>query len=288
MSVTFSWRPAFSSDSRPSVCPCHVRHALLTEWLLRVECMESGNITETWFCVLARSSQLSCMQVGVVNQARLSSAQLDPLTCQHSAAHGAGQALSHSFERFTHHRAHSNDAESIQAACRFELLAVKQPAAERCQDMAGQPCDEQPCFGRNYTAVATACGKTCNQCNVCQDSDDRCGAWQEEGACQLNALFMAGTCPAACGLCGVFYDPQPPLFVALWNGLLMPTVGFGTAGLGSLGESAVAMALANGAMLLDSAQGREWYREDLTGQVCLLLRAVHLARAWLPYTGSHR
>lgn len=45
----------------------------------------------------------------------------------------------------------------------------------------------------------------------------------------------------------------------------MPCVGFGTAGLGPRTREAVASALEAGYTLLDSAQAREWYREDLVG-----------------------
>ena len=45
----------------------------------------------------------------------------------------------------------------------------------------------------------------------------------------------------------------------------MPRVGFGTAGLGEGTGDAVHAALAAGYRLLDSAQAREWYREDLVG-----------------------
>ena len=43
----------------------------------------------------------------------------------------------------------------------------------------------------------------------------------------------------------------------------LPRIGFGTAGLGERTAEAVGLALAAGYRLLDSAQAREWYREDL-------------------------
>ena len=45
----------------------------------------------------------------------------------------------------------------------------------------------------------------------------------------------------------------------------MPLVGFGTAGLGEATERAVLWALETGYRSIDSAQAREWYREDLVG-----------------------
>lgn len=49
----------------------------------------------------------------------------------------------------------------------------------------------------------------------------------------------------------------------------MPLVGFGTAGLGENTAQAVTWALEAGYRLLDSAQAREWYREDLVGEALL-------------------
>lgn len=53
--------------------------------------------------------------------------------------------------------------------------------------------------------------------------------------------------------------------VKLSNGVDMPQLGFGTAGLGESTGIAVGWALQAGYRLLDSAQAREWYREDLVG-----------------------
>ncbi len=55
-------------------------------------------------------------------------------------------------------------------------------------------------------------------------------------------------------------------YVTLRGGARMPRVGFGTAGLGDGTGAAVRAALAAGYRLLDSAQAREWYREDLAGE----------------------
>lgn len=77
---------------------------------------------------------------------------------------------------------------------------------------------------------------------------------------------MADKCPLVCGMCGKPYTQDPPDWVRLWNGLLMPTIGFGTAGLGSGAAAAVSAALDEGYRLIDSAQAREWYREDLNAQ----------------------
>jgi hypothetical protein len=63
------------------------------------------------------------------------------------------------------------------------------------------------------------------------------------------------------------FDPQPPHWAALWNGLLMPTVGLGTAGLGDKTEAAVRSALRVGYRAIDTAQAPEWYREGLVGAV---------------------
>jgi diketogulonate reductase-like aldo/keto reductase len=60
-------------------------------------------------------------------------------------------------------------------------------------------------------------------------------------------------------------DDNPEGYVTLRGGARMPRVGFGTAGLGDGTGDAVRAALRAGYRLLDSAQAREWYREDLVG-----------------------
>jgi len=69
-------------------------------------------------------------------------------------------------------------------------------------------------------------------------------------------------------------------FVVLPGGARMPRVGFGTAGLTDGTGKAVTAALQAGFRLLDSAQAREWYREDLVGEA---LEAAALPRdqLWL-------
>ncbi|DBB00496.1 TPA: hypothetical protein ACH3X3_002201 [Trebouxia sp. C0006] len=54
--------------------------------------------------------------------------------------------------------------------------------------------------------------------------------------------------------------------VRLSNGIMMPSIGFGTAGLGEDTGQAVKEALLAGYALFDTAQAPEWYREDLVGQ----------------------
>jgi diketogulonate reductase-like aldo/keto reductase len=61
-------------------------------------------------------------------------------------------------------------------------------------------------------------------------------------------------------------DGGADAYVTLRSGARMPRVGFGTAGLGERTAVAVGAALAAGYRLLDSAQAREWYREDLVGE----------------------
>ena len=81
---------------------------------------------------------------------------------------------------------------------------------------------------------------------------------------------MANACRQSCNICPGAFDQHPPGQVRLWNGLLMPAVGFGTAGLGDRTTEAVQAALLAGVRMLDSAQAREWYREDLNGKVCYM------------------
>jgi diketogulonate reductase-like aldo/keto reductase len=50
------------------------------------------------------------------------------------------------------------------------------------------------------------------------------------------------------------------------NEIQMPRIGFGTAALGQLTEEMICEALNSGVRLIDSAQAREWYREDSVGR----------------------
>ena len=137
------------------------------------------------------------------------------------------------------------------------------------------------CFSDNFAWYLQNCAPQCGLCGACQDSSHDCAQWAQHGDCVHNADFMAASCPAACGLCARLHDAAPPAFVRLWNRLLMPTVGFGTAGLGGGTGAAVAMALQQGVQLLDSAQAREWYREDLAAEVCSANHHEAVSRSFL-------
>jgi diketogulonate reductase-like aldo/keto reductase len=52
----------------------------------------------------------------------------------------------------------------------------------------------------------------------------------------------------------------------LANGVEVPLVGFGTAGLGGLGEEVVREALQAGFLHIDTAQASEWYDEEAVGR----------------------
>ena len=102
-----------------------------------------------------------------------------------------------------------------------------------------------------------------------------CAAWVASGECDTNPAFMLESCTKSCGACekrapagtgtGGDGDGAVSGFARLNSGALMPLVGFGTAGLGEATERAVLWALEAGYRSIDSAQAREWYREDLVG-----------------------
>ena len=113
-----------------------------------------------------------------------------------------------------------------------------------------------------------------------------CAAWVASGECDANPAFMLESCRKSCGACGEkraprsatgtrsealgdealgFLGSESSGFARLDSGALMPLVGFGTAGLGEATERAVLWALEAGYRSIDSAQAREWYREDLVG-----------------------
>ncbi|CAM9785058.1 unnamed protein product [Pylaiella littoralis] len=60
--------------------------------------------------------------------------------------------------------------------------------------------------------------------------------------------------------------PGLPSHVQLNNGVSVPRIGFGTAGLGHATEEAVSLALTAGYRHVDTAQAQEWYREDAVGR----------------------
>jgi len=114
----------------------------------------------------------------------------------------------------------------------------------------------------------------------CRDVAPDCAAWVAAGECDNNPAFMLESCARSCGACegaGVGLDATTATrrWVELRSSgggdggkrvLRMPVVGFGTAGLGDATRDAVATALEVGYRAIDSAQAREWYREDLVGE----------------------
>lgn len=109
------------------------------------------------------------------------------------------------------------------------------------------------------TAAKAAAGK-------CTDLSPSCVGWAKAGECEKNPGYMKESCSLSCNSCGEVYIAKPLTSVMLGNGRMMPTVGFGTAGLGDETFSAVTYALRAGYKHFDSAQGREWYREDEVGR----------------------
>lgn len=65
------------------------------------------------------------------------------------------------------------------------------------------------------------------------------------------------------------------------TGAHFPRIGFGTAGLGEGTAAAVSEALRTGYRLFDSAQAREWYREDLVGSALSSEKIVSRKEVWL-------
>eukprot|EP00958_Prasinococcus_capsulatus_P008542 scaffold841_cov397-Prasinococcus_capsulatus_cf.AAC.3 len=111
----------------------------------------------------------------------------------------------------------------------------------------------------------------------CRDTSASCNAWALAGECVKNPDYMLEACPLSCDQC--FYGGRDShsqqdadqrtgslTRVTLPCGLEMPAIGFGTAGLGGATTKAVTWALQGGYKLLDTAQAKEWYREDLVGE----------------------
>lgn len=98
---------------------------------------------------------------------------------------------------------------------------------------------------------------------TCHDSSVECSTWFSNGECDRNPGYMYHTCPYACGGCLV--SPVSHFVTLPQSNVQMPTLGFGTAGMGDKTASAVETALKMGYRRIDSAQAREWYREDAVG-----------------------
>jgi len=104
----------------------------------------------------------------------------------------------------------------------------------------------------------------------CGDVTKNCWEWQEWGECTNNPLYMYFNCGYSCGVCSIKYNHNPPKKIEIAPNVWMPTVGFGTAGLMDWTKDTVLQALRAGYRLLDTAQAREWYREDLVGDAILM------------------
>jgi len=122
--------------------------------------------------------------------------------------------------------------------------------------------------------------------SVCKDLDDSCEYWASDGECSANTSVMRIRCPAACQFCNrmtkfVATPTSRPAnaipdswsrvpTVKLSNGVIMPRIGFGTAGLGcERSHRAVLEALLVGYRHIDTAQANEWYCEEAVGRAIL-------------------
>lgn len=99
----------------------------------------------------------------------------------------------------------------------------------------------------------------------CADKSPDCLKWAADGNCRKNPAHMFTECLASCGGCDAAYKHAIPQSIELRYRQKMPTLGFGTAGLGTKTKEIVEIALKEGYRRIDSAQAREWYREDLVG-----------------------
>ncbi|KAL0022280.1 hypothetical protein WJX79_002742 [Trebouxia sp. C0005] len=120
---------------------------------------------------------------------------------------------------------------------------------------------------------------------TCLDEDRSCVTWAAQGECLSNPAFMLKTCKQACGVCqhAVPVGHQ----VRLSNGIMMPSVGFGTAGLGEHTDQAVKEALLAGYALIDTAQAPECAVEPkLICHANIEVFKLTLQRCWAELCGS--
>lgn len=103
----------------------------------------------------------------------------------------------------------------------------------------------------------------------CHDTDKRCHVWHQDGECDRNVGFMLSACRQSCNACLLFMHNVPET-VKLLSGREMPRIGFGTAGLGQKETlRAVQQAIQVGYRKFDTAEAKEWYREDLVGKAII-------------------
>eukprot|EP01025_Chloroclados_australasicus_P059690 TRINITY_DN755_c0_g6_i1.p1 TRINITY_DN755_c0_g6~~TRINITY_DN755_c0_g6_i1.p1 ORF type:complete len:451 (-),score=39.96 TRINITY_DN755_c0_g6_i1:152-1504(-) len=119
----------------------------------------------------------------------------------------------------------------------------------------------------NYKETCMLCSKCGPPCRN-RYRNDQCEKWKEQGECAHNPGFMQINCAVSCQSCGTprySHGKQLSYFVELSNGLLMPRIGFGTAALGDSTRVVVTNALKVGYTLFDTAEAKEWYRQDQVG-----------------------
>lgn len=182
------------------------------------------------------------MQIESCNYIRATHAPIDPTSCRRSDHERDATDLSN----FSHVDLDGGYVSNLHEACTFRLAPVHR--GNECEDHAACDGQQEECMDADFRQFMRKCPKLCANCGDCVDHEDACQKWSAAGQCFLNAAFMLPKCPHSCiEACEkVLYDPHPPYFVTLWNGLLMPTTGFGTAGLGNDSYMAVLEALDTG------------------------------------------
>ena len=199
----------------------------------------------------------TCVQIEKSNFVRATKARIDKGSCRLSVTEYHGADLSH----YDHLAVDGSGTGSLNEACSFRLTPVK-PKVE-CEDDPTCAATAKDCMGAEFRQHLHICPKMCAECGACVDQHDSCHKWSDEGQCFSNPGFMLERCRHSCiKACSIMYDPHPPHFVALWNGLLMPTIGFGTAGLTTKSVDAVLAAITAG-YRCDSLPGPHLLATDL-------------------------
>lgn len=112
----------------------------------------------------------------------------------------------------------------------------------------------------------------------CKNAYPKCSTWQGERECKTNPSFMYFHCLQSCGGCNRTYLYNVSHYVQLSSSpskIVVPRIGFGTAGLGNSTHKVVLQALDAGYRRFDTAEAKEWYRQDLLGSA---LRASTIPR----------
>jgi diketogulonate reductase-like aldo/keto reductase len=267
--------------------PCEDKHARCGEWASKGECGKNAD----W---MGRHCGVTCGRCVTDADGGWAPA------ISRAVATGAPLQLLRALGETEEERL-AAEAEGFSPDARDERERLAREAPQRAEEydaedvaLVGQGCelpDEGGGSKDNSTKDKDDCRAPLVPAGVpgCADREApaRCAEWASSGECDSNADYMSRRCASTCGQCWSYRTEKGASLAALrlgWRrrgrkgggggnghgnaGPLLPTVGFGTAGLGGDGGTrrAVRQALELGYGMVDTACAREWYRQDEVGE----------------------